>query len=159
MQSSKSSKIFPKNIVHDYIDNLTTFHDEMILESKDIFQNVLYLCANIHHDVTTFEVDKMVWNIENWTYHEWTMTFPWNERILKLCLKNHIFRSYQFLAELTFKVWWWWWWWFFFVECYRPTIPEILTITNFRHAASKILTCGEPEFKLGWLKLCNSDKL
>ena len=36
-------------------------------------------------------------------------------------------------------------------------LSGILTILNFRHAASRISTCAEPEFRLCWMKLCNSD--
>ena len=34
---------------------------------------------------------------------------------------------------------------------------EILTIANLRHAASRVWACAEPEFRLGWMKLCSSD--
>ena len=34
---------------------------------------------------------------------------------------------------------------------------EILTIVNLRHAANRVWTWAEPEFRLGWTKLCNSD--
>ena len=40
----------------------------------------------------------------------------------------------------------------------RHKLSEILTIANFRHAASRIWGCGEPEFRLSWMKLCSSDK-
>ena len=30
--------------------------------------------------------------------------FPWNEKILKLCLRDYIFRSCYFLAEVTSKM-------------------------------------------------------
>ena len=36
-------------------------------------------------------------------------------------------------------------------------LSEILTIANLRHAASRIWTCAEPEFRLCWMKLCSSD--
>ena len=34
---------------------------------------------------------------------------------------------------------------------------QILTIANLRHAASRVWTCAESEFRLSWMKLCNSD--
>ena len=34
---------------------------------------------------------------------------------------------------------------------------EIFTIANVRHAASKVWTCAEPEFRLSWMKLCGID--
>ena len=36
-------------------------------------------------------------------------------------------------------------------------LSEILTIANFRHAASRFWTCAKPEFKLWWMKLCSTD--
>ena len=36
-------------------------------------------------------------------------------------------------------------------------LSEILTIANLRHAASRVWTCAEPEFRLSWMKLCGSD--
>ena len=36
-------------------------------------------------------------------------------------------------------------------------IVRIVTITNLWHAASRIWTCSEPEFRLCWMKLCSSD--
>ena len=38
----------------------------------------------------------------------------------------------------------------------RP-LSEILTIVNLRHAASRIWTYAEPEFRLCWMKLCSRD--
>ena len=35
-------------------------------------------------------------------------------------------------------------------------LPEILTIANLGHAASRLWICAEPEFKLSWMKLCSS---
>ena len=37
-------------------------------------------------------------------------------------------------------------------------LSEILTIANLRHATSRVWTCAEPEFRLGWMKLRISDK-
>ena len=39
----------------------------------------------------------------------------------------------------------------------RHQRSEILTIANLRHAASRIWTCTEPEFRLYLMKLCISD--
>ena len=38
-------------------------------------------------------------------------------------------------------------------------LSKILTIANLRHAASRVWTCAEPEFRLRWMKLCSSDKI
>ena len=35
-------------------------------------------------------------------------------------------------------------------------LSEILTMANLQHAASRIWTCAEPEFRLCWIKLCSS---
>ena len=37
-----------------------------------------------------------------WKSQEGNMIFPWNKKVLKLCLKNFIFRSYYTLAEVAF---------------------------------------------------------
>ena len=34
---------------------------------------------------------------------------------------------------------------------------EILTIASLQHAASRVWTCTESEFRLSWMKLCSSD--
>ena len=60
------------------------------------------------------------------------------------------------------------WWWIGFCEMvdrqkaftpyFQPVpLPDILTITNLRHAASRVWTCAESEFRLCWRKLCSSD--
>ena len=36
-------------------------------------------------------------------------------------------------------------------------LSEILTIANLRHAAIRVWTSTEPEFRLNWMKLCSSD--
>ena len=36
-------------------------------------------------------------------------------------------------------------------------LPEIFTIADLRHTACRTWTCTEPEFRLCWVKLCNSD--
>ena len=36
-------------------------------------------------------------------------------------------------------------------------LSEILTIANLRHAASRVWTCAESEFRLCGMKLCSSD--
>ena len=42
--------------------------------------------------------------------------------------------------------------------CFQPEpLLEILTISNLQYTMSNIWTCGEPEFKIRWTKLCCSD--
>ena len=55
---SKSSKIFSKDIVNDYIYLLAKFYSQMIYSSKDTLKKHSTSCANVHHDVTTFEVNR-----------------------------------------------------------------------------------------------------
>ena len=61
------------------------------------------LCTNTHYDVTDLvnhgmvKVQKLEY-LENGTYF-----FLRNKKILNLCLRWHILRSYRFLAEVTFK--------------------------------------------------------
>ena len=57
-----------------------------------------------------------------------------------------------------------WWWIVLFwptkgVQPYFLLGPwsKILTITNLQHAASRIWTCTEPEFRLHWMRLCSGD--
>ena len=38
----------------------------------------------------------------------------------------------------------------------RP-LSQILIITNFQHAASRVWSCAESEFRFCWMKLCSSD--
>ena len=38
-------------------------------------------------------------------------------------------------------------------------LSEILTVANFRHAASRVWTFAEPEFRLSWMKLCRNYNL
>ena len=51
-------------------------------------------CANTYHDVTTFEVDKIL------TEHDFSL----KQKILKLTLKDCLFKNYHFLVEVTLKV-------------------------------------------------------
>lgn len=66
-QSSKSCNKFPKNIVHDYINQLTKFHEQMIFDLKDIskYEMHSYSQGNTNYEVTIFEVDGMIQKIEN----------------------------------------------------------------------------------------------
>ena len=51
-------------------------------------------CANTYHDVTTFEVDKIL------RKHDFSL----KQKILKLTLKDCIFKNYHFLVKVTLKV-------------------------------------------------------
>ena len=60
-------------------------------------------CTNTHHDVTDMLNHGMVENIKTWISWERNITFAWNKKILNLCVRWHILRSYRFVAEVTFK--------------------------------------------------------
>ena len=53
-------------------------------------------CSNSHHDVPDLINHRM--DILRMEY-----TFLKNEKIINLCLKQHILRSCRFVAEVTFK--------------------------------------------------------
>ena len=57
-------------------------------------------CADTHHVWTSFEVERTVWNIEKWNISTTQHDFSIKKRILKLLLKDLIFRSFYFLAEV-----------------------------------------------------------
>ena len=61
------------------------------------------LCTNTHHDVTDLVNHGMVKNTKTWISWKRNIIFLWNKKILNLCLRWHILRSYRFLAEVTFK--------------------------------------------------------
>ena len=60
-------------------------------------------CTNPHHDVTDLVNHGIDKNTKTWISLEQKITFLLNKKILNLCLRWHIFRSYCFVAEVTFK--------------------------------------------------------
>ena len=72
--------------------------------SKDIFKMHPVLCTNTHHDITDLVNHGMVKNTKTWISWKQNIIFLRNKKILKLCLRWHIFRSCRFLAEVTLKV-------------------------------------------------------
>ena len=63
----------------------------------------LVSCTNSHHDVTDLVNQEMVENTKTWISWKRIITFLVNEKLLNLCHRWHILRSYRFGAELTFK--------------------------------------------------------
>ena len=61
------------------------------------------LCTNTHHDVTDLVNHGMVKNTKTWISWKRNIIFLRNKKILNLCLRWYILRSYRFLAEVTFK--------------------------------------------------------
>ena len=60
--------------------------------------------TNTHHDVTDLVNHRMVKYIKSWIIREQNTTFLWNKKILNLCLRWYILRSYRFIAEVTFNL-------------------------------------------------------
>ena len=62
-------------------------------------------CTNTHHDVTDLLNHGIVKTTKTWIFlrkgHD--ITFQWNKKIINLCLRWLIMRSYFFVAEVTFK--------------------------------------------------------
>ena len=66
----------------------------------------LVSCTNTHHDFIIDLVNHGTFeNTKTWISWEWYITFLWNRKILKLCLRWHILRNHHFLAEVTFTNW------------------------------------------------------
>ena len=59
--------------------------------------------ASAHPDVTDLVNREMVKNTKSWISWEWNITFLWNKKILNLCLRGHILRSYLFVVEVIFR--------------------------------------------------------
>ena len=58
-------------------------------------------CTNTHHDVTIWQI--MGWlKIQTLEYLE-NGTFLRNKKVLKLCLRQHILRTYSFVMEVTYN--------------------------------------------------------
>ena len=60
-------------------------------------------CTNTLHDVTDLLNHGMVKNTRTGISWEQNITFLRNKKILNLCLKWHILKSYRFVAEVTFS--------------------------------------------------------
>ena len=71
--------------------------------SKDIFKMHSVLCTNTYHDVSNLVNHGMVKNTKTWISWKQNIIFLRNKKILDLCLRWHILRSYLCLEELTFN--------------------------------------------------------
>ena len=82
---------------------MTKFGDLVGCDSKDIYSKMHPVsCTNAHHDTTDF-INHGWLKIQTWIFWERNINFLQNKKILNLCLRWHILRSYRFLAEVTFK--------------------------------------------------------
>ena len=98
-QSPRLFKRLLKIIVLAYIYQLAEFGDFMICGSKMHF----IPCTNTHRDVTDLVNHGMVKNTKTWISWERNIIFLWNKKILNLCFRWHILRSYHFVAEVIFN--------------------------------------------------------
>ena len=64
---------------------------------------LLVSCTNTHHDVTDLVNHEVFKNVKTLISLERNITFLQNEKIHNLCLRWFIFRSYNFVAKVTFK--------------------------------------------------------
>ena len=63
----------------------------------------LVSCTNTHRDVTDLVNHGMVKNTKTLISSERNIIFLQNKKILNMCFRWHISRSYRFVAEVTFK--------------------------------------------------------
>ena len=100
-QSTKLFKRILKIIVLAFIYQLAKFGDFMMCGLKDIFKNASYLMY-----VTDLVNHGMVKSTKTGISSEWNIIFLQKKKILNLCFRWHILRSYHFVAEVTFKHRW-----------------------------------------------------
>ena len=60
--------------------------------------------TNTHHEFTDLLNHGIVKNTKTWIFWEQNIAFLWNEKILHLCLRWHILRSYCFVVGETFNI-------------------------------------------------------
>ena len=98
-------KGFLKIIALAYINQSAKFGDLSLVTvvRKIYLKKNLASWTKTHHDVTDLVNHEMVKNAKTWISWERNITFLEKKKILNLCLRWHILRSYHFLAEVTFK--------------------------------------------------------
>ena len=102
-QSLKLFKRLLKTIALAYIYQRTKFGDFMFVV-KNIYSKMhLISCTNTHCDITHLVNHGMVKNTKTWISWEQNIISLWNKKILDLCFRWHILRSYCFVAEVTFN--------------------------------------------------------
>ena len=60
-------------------------------------------CANTHCDITDLVNHGMIKNTKTWISWGQNIIFLWNKKMLNLCFRWHILRSYCFVAEVAFN--------------------------------------------------------
>ena len=75
----------------------------LVVVQKIYLKIYLVSCTNTHRDATYSINHGVVKNTKTWISSERSRIFLRNEKILDLCLRRHILRSYYFVAEVTFE--------------------------------------------------------
>ena len=71
---------------------------------KRYIQKCTALSTNTHHGIKDFVKNRMVKNTKTWmNISRENITFLWSKKIINLCLRRYILRSYSFVAHVTFK--------------------------------------------------------
>ena len=83
--------------------NWSSLVTSWVVVQKIYSKMYLVSCTNTHRDMTDSVNHGMAKNIKTSISWEQNTIFPRNEKILNLCLRWHILRSYHFVAEVTFK--------------------------------------------------------
>ena len=74
-----------------------------VLVQKIYSKMNLVSCTNTHCDVIDLVNHGKVKNTKTWVSSEQNIIFLRNKKILNLCFRWHILRSYHFVAEVTFN--------------------------------------------------------
>ena len=101
----------PPNCLKDYLKllpllisiNWPNLVTSWVAVQKIYSKRLLISCTNTHRDVTDSGNHGMVKYTKTWISWERNIIFLRNKKILNLCLRWHILRSYRFVAEVTFK--------------------------------------------------------
>ena len=75
-----------------------------VMVQKIYSKMYLVSCTNTHRDVTGSVNHGMAKNTKTWICWERNIIFLRNEKVLNLCLRWHILKSYRFVEEVTFMV-------------------------------------------------------
>ena len=87
-----------------YIYQLAKFGDLIELWFKRYIQKCTVSCANTHYGLTDLVNHGKVKNTKTWISWERNITFLQNKKILNLCLRWNVLRSYRFVVEVTFNM-------------------------------------------------------
>ena len=94
--------------------------------SQDIFKNT-------HRGITNLVNHGMVKSLKTWISWERNITRTWNEKVLNLCFRWHILRSYHFVAGVTFK---------HLQKCnHSGTLTGFLFLKSHSHVLKKFFIC------------------